>query len=120
MKKILTIPYLGIFVFVAMLFAGTDTYASCTITGTDSTGTLQTIEIDCNFPVFVDTGVPEVDGPAYDAAKQDWMIYHTQDYLAITSLNGVYYTILQADFDLMPPLKQQKLLTDPDMYRIIP
>lgn len=120
MKKII----ISFVLFVGIcLFSVNHAKASCSIVGTigvDTTGTLVTIPISCDFPLYIDTGNSELDAQTYGAAKEAWTTNHREDYDNMMLLNSFYYIIHQDDLNAMSENKRQTILEDPVQFHIVP
>lgn len=94
--------------------------AQCSIVGVNSGGSTVTINISCDFPVFIDTGNPEADDANYAVQKEAWIANHPEDYDALIGLTDSYYQIHQSDLDAMSSAKQTAILANTVKYHVIP
>lgn len=109
--------------FSILFFLGfnmSNTNAQCSIVGINASSTIVTINISCDFPVFINTGNAEADDSAYTAEKNNWIANHQADYDAIMSLTDSHYEIHQDDLNAMSAAKQAAILASPERYHIIP
>lgn len=97
-----------------------DAKAQCSIVGVNSGGTTVTINISCDFPVFINTGNAEADDADYAVQKEAWITNHPEDYDALLGLTDSFFQIHQSDLDAMPSAKQAAILENTVKYHVIP
>ncbi len=87
----------------------------------DSLGNIKgSVSIALDFPVFNNTGDPDMDAMNYNGNKRDWVIKHPADYQAFVNEEFYYIEIHQADFTAMRSVQQTAILQDSNLYHIIP
>lgn len=107
-------------IFLLLILNVTNAKAQCSIVGVNSGGSTVTVNISCDFPVFIDTGNPEADDANYAAQKESWIANHSDDYNALLGLTDSFYQIHQSDLDEMPVSKQTAILANTVKYHVIP
>jgi hypothetical protein len=107
-------------VLLLLILNITNAKAQCSIVGVNSGGTTVTINISCDFPVFIDTGNSEADDANYAAQKESWIANHPDDYNALIGLEDVYYQIHQSDLEEMSTAKKSAILANTNKYHVIP
>ncbi len=116
MKKI-TI-FLSVF-FCLLIINISRVKAQCTVVGIDTSGSIVTIAISCEFPVFINTGNELADNANYKAQKEAWITSAPEDYAAVNSLTDIYFEIHEGNISDMSAEKRAAIAARSELYHII-